>query len=94
MHSGLNEVENVLPSDSIPRAQCSVKKFWRKIFQSWESPISPAGTFAEWVKANWGHDIVDDTAHRWLHKLGFNQKRYGKGVYFDGHERDDVGAER
>jgi len=46
------------------------------------------------VKANWGHDIVDDTAHRWLHKLGFNQKRYGKGVYFDGHERDDVGAER
>ena len=50
--------------------------------------------FAEWVKANWGHDIVDDTAHRWLHKLGFNQKRYGKGVYFDGHERDDVVAER
>ena len=33
--------------------------------------------FAEWVKANWGHDIVDDTARRWLHKLGFNQKRYG-----------------
>lgn len=50
--------------------------------------------FAEWVKANWGHDIGDDTARRWLHKLGFNQKRYSKGVYFDGHKRDDVVADR
>ena len=50
--------------------------------------------FAEWVKANWGHDIADDTARRWLHKLGFNQQRYGKGVYFDGHEREDAVASR
>ena len=46
------------------------------------------------MKANWGPDITDETVRRWLHKLRFNQKRYGKGVHFDGHERNDVVAQR
>ena len=27
---------------------------------------------------------------RWLHKLGFHRSSHHKGVYFDGHKRDDV----
>ena len=34
--------------------------------------------------------IHEETARQWLHKLGFKQKSSAKGVYFDGHKRDDV----
>ena len=30
------------------------------------------------------------TARMWLHRLGIHYKRLGKGVYVDGHEREDV----
>lgn len=30
------------------------------------------------------------TARRWLKKMGLHYGRFGKGVYFDGHEREDV----
>jgi hypothetical protein len=30
------------------------------------------------------------TARRWLKKMGFDYKSIRKGVYFDGHERQDV----
>jgi hypothetical protein len=30
------------------------------------------------------------TAIRWLNKLGFLHSKFTKGVYVDGHERDDV----
>ena len=35
-------------------------------------------------------EVSVNTARRWLHHLGFHQCDYQKGVYFDGHERDDV----
>jgi hypothetical protein len=34
--------------------------------------------------------ISERTAQRWLVKLGWRQTRLKKGVYMDGHERDDV----
>ena len=34
--------------------------------------------------------ISDVTAWRWLHRLGFSRKHHQKGVYFDGHDRDNV----
>jgi hypothetical protein len=34
--------------------------------------------------------IVARTARRWLKQLGFNWRDIKKGVYFDGHEREDV----
>jgi hypothetical protein len=34
--------------------------------------------------------IHEETARRWLNRLGFNHKNHLKGVYFDGHEREDV----
>jgi hypothetical protein len=30
------------------------------------------------------------TARRWLHRMGFEYKNVKKGVFIDGHEREDV----
>ena len=38
--------------------------------------------------------ISESTAVRWLKKLGFSMCRVQKGVYVDGHEREDVVAAR
>ena len=35
-------------------------------------------------------EISESTAVRWLKKLGFKLRRVQKGVYVDGHEREDV----
>jgi ribosomal protein S18 acetylase RimI-like enzyme len=35
-------------------------------------------------------EISESTALRWLKKLGFKLCRVQKGIYVDGHERDDV----
>jgi hypothetical protein len=34
--------------------------------------------------------ICEDTARRWLYKLGYSRELVGKGTYFDGHEQKDV----
>ena len=46
--------------------------------------------FAVWVKEEYGLDISEETARLWLHSLGFGCTHHQKGVYFDGHERQDV----
>ena len=35
-------------------------------------------------------NISVETARKWLHHLGFEVLSAGKGMYFDGHEREDV----
>ena len=40
-----------------------------------------------------GHVSVE-TARKWLHFLGFEVLSSSKGMYFDGHEREDVVKER
>ena len=39
-----------------------------------------------------GQKISEDTACRWLAKLGYELKEVKKGIYVDGHEREDVVA--
>ena len=39
-------------------------------------------------------DIRPSTVSLWLHNMGFSYKQFSKGVYFDGHEREDVVEER
>jgi len=34
--------------------------------------------------------LLERTAWHWLYKLGWWRTRLKKGVYMDGHERDDV----
>jgi len=41
-----------------------------------------------------GQKISESTARRWLAKLGYELKEVKKGVYVDGHEREDVVAYR
>lgn len=50
--------------------------------------------FVLWVKEQKSVDICTTTASLWLHDMGFSYKQFSKGVYFDGHERDDVVKER
>lgn len=41
-----------------------------------------------------GQQISESTARRWLTKLGYELKDVKKGIYIDGHEREDVVAYR
>lgn len=34
--------------------------------------------------------VTARTCRRWLRRMGFEWRTFGKNVYFDGHERDDV----
>ena len=57
-------------------------------------PNLTAEMFRRWIKSEHNCDISGETARKWLHTLGFKQVNHTKGVYFDGHERDDVVAYR
>ena len=46
--------------------------------------------FQKWVQEQFHYEICTETARLWLRFLGFSQKYHKKGVYFDGHERQDV----
>ena len=46
--------------------------------------------FRDWVNNVYDCEICTDTARKWLQKFGFKQVNHTKGVYFDGHEREDV----
>lgn len=43
-----------------------------------------------WVKEQHGVEVSLSTASNWFHDMGFSYKQFSKGLYFDGHERDDV----
>ena len=59
-----------------------------------------AKLFSQWVNSNLlpSSDLAPNlpwtisvrTAIRWLHHLGFHPQSHKKGVYVDGHEREDV----
>ena len=53
-------------------------------------PNLTADMFQKWVKEQFECEISTETARLWLRSLGFAQKYHKKGVYFDGHERQDV----
>ena len=46
--------------------------------------------YCQWVKDKYSFEICTETARRWLHHLGFNICSHQKGVFFDGHKREDV----
>ena len=63
-------------------------------------PVMTSARFAQWVNSDllpYSHlppgfpqEITPRTASKWLHALGFRPTPYHKGVYVDGHERQDV----
>ncbi len=46
--------------------------------------------FCTWVEEEQNIMVCEQTASTWLRKLGFSYRQYSKGVYFDGHNREDV----
>ncbi len=57
-------------------------------------PNMTSNMFKEWISRGYGVTVCEDTARMWLHRLGFSQKNHQKGVFFDGHDRDDVVQDR
>ena len=63
-------------------------------------PAMTSARFAQWVNEvllpnshlnpGFPRNITPRTASNWLHALGFSPTPYRKGVYVDGHEREDV----
>ena len=45
--------------------------------------------FKQWILDKYNLDVCHETARLYLHRLGFTQPDHKKGVFFDGHERDD-----
>ena len=63
-------------------------------------PSMTAATFANWVNSDllpnsvlppgFPRSITPRTARKWLHDLGFTPQLNKMGLYYDGHEREDV----
>ena len=47
-----------------------------------------------WMKDTHEVEVGKSTLSLWLHEMGFSYQQFTKGVYFDGHEREDVVADR
>ena len=47
-----------------------------------------------WLKDTRDVEVCKSTVSVWLHEMGFSYRQFSKGVYFDGHEREDVVADR
>ena len=58
------------------------------------APNLTLAEFARWVAEKWDTQVCEETARLWLHDMGFTYRQFSKGVYFDGHERDDVTQHR
>ena len=59
-----------------------------------DNPNLTLQQFVDWVKEEKDTEVSITTVSVWLHDLGFSYKQFSKGVYFDGHERTDVVADR
>lgn len=53
-------------------------------------PNLTALQFRDLIEATLGVSVCNTTATVWLHHLGFSQKNHMKGVFFDGHDGEDV----
>ena len=63
-------------------------------------PNLTAGSFCQWVneiilpysnlEPGFPRKVSIETCCQWLHMMGFEQLSPSKGMYFDGHEREDV----
>ena len=74
--------------------QLAARTFVRKHACRKGQPNLTCKMFADWIDEEYGQRIHDDTARRWMISLGFSRVHHQKGVYFDGHDRDDVVVNR
>ena len=74
--------------------QMAARTYVRENAYAKGEPNLTVGNFSEWVEGTYSKKVHHETARRWLHELGFNRVHHQKGVYFDGHDRTDVVADR
>ena len=74
--------------------QLSAREFVREHSYVKGEPNLTILQFIEWVKSTYSTKIHQETGRRWLHELGFSRVHHQKGVYFDGHDRQDVATYR
>ena len=70
--------------------QLSARKYIRSNAYRKGAPNLTIEMFCKWVSDSFSVEISCETARRWLHYLGFEMSNHQKGVFFDGHDRDDV----
>ena len=70
--------------------QLSARSFIREHACRKGEPNMTSSMFADWIESQYNTKVHNDTARRWLVQLGFTRVQHQKGVYFDGHDRDDV----
>ena len=56
----------------------SAREFVHKNAYNRGQPNLPSLQFSEWVKLHYNVSIHEETARRWLHRLGFNHKNHLK----------------
>ena len=56
--------------------------------------LTLAYIFLHWVNEKSHVQICQETARLWLHKMSFSYRQFRKGIYFDGHEHEDVEKHR
>ena len=86
-----SHLESVVDDESFALA---VRSFVRTHACQKGQPNMTGKMFADWVKAEYREVVHETTARHWLHHLGFSRIHHQKGVYFDGHDREDVVAYR
>ena len=74
--------------------QKEVREYVRETGYSKGKPNLTLQTFIAWVEEKKGVTVCSSTASVWLHSMGFSYKQFSKGLYFDGHEREDVVKDR
>ncbi|KAH6583636.1 hypothetical protein BASA61_007904 [Batrachochytrium salamandrivorans] len=80
----------------------NIQSSCRTWLRSQRNDMISALSFSKFITENihvqlslpWPIQISERTASKWMHRLNFDYKQYGKGLYKDGHERDDVVAYR
>ena len=70
--------------------QLAARTFVRRNTCKKGQPNLTSEMFVEWIDSTYGKRIHKVTARRWLSPLGFSRVQHQKGVYFDGHDRNDV----
>ena len=77
-----------------PLGQISGRKFVAENGYVKGRPNLTLQDLVSWLKDTRDVDVCKATVSLWLHEMGFSYRQFSKGVYFDGHEREDVVADR
>ncbi len=76
------------------RFRLKAREFVRSNATKKGEPNLTSQQFRDWIKAKFNVSVCVETARVWLHHLGFEQRNHHKGIFFDGHDRDDVSRYR